>query len=71
MRGFKPRIRRSALTKEPSITGTKQTSCCYKKDKKDAASRGVPYDYDDAAEAQALVMQQRRLERADIWLPTI
>ena len=62
---------REMLSEEPSITGTKQTSCCYKKDKKDAASRGVPYDYDDAAEAQALVMQQRRLKKAGIWFPKV
>ena len=62
---------REMLSDEPSITGTKQTSCCYKKDKKDAASRGVPYDYDDAAEAEALKTQQRRLKKADIWLPKV
>ncbi len=62
---------RAMLSEEPSITGTKQTSCCYVKDRKDAASRGVPYDYDDAAEAQALVTQQRRLEGAGIWFPKV
>ena len=62
---------REMLSDEPSITGTKKTSCCYKKDRKDAASRGVPYDYDDAAEAQALKTQQRRLEGAGIWFPKV
>ena len=60
---------REMLSDEPSITGTKQTSCCYKKDRKDAASRGVPYDYDDAAEAEALQCQQRTLAMRGIWLP--
>ena len=60
---------REMLSDEPSITGTKQTSCCYKKDKRDAASRGVPYDYDDAAEAQALDEQQARLRGMGIHLP--
>ena len=62
---------REMLSEEPSITGTKQTSCCYVKDRKDAASRGVPYDYDDVAEAQALATQQRRLEKAKVWLPKV
>ncbi len=60
---------REMLSDEPSITGTKQTSCCYKKDKKDAASRGVPYDYDDVLEAEALQCQQRTLAMRGIWLP--
>ncbi len=60
---------REMLSEEPSITGTKQTSCCYKKDKKDAASRGVPYLYDDAEEAKALQSQQRTLAMRGIWLP--
>ena len=60
---------REMLSDEPSITGTKQTSCCYKKDKRDAASRGVPYDYDDAAEKQALDEQQARLRGMGIHLP--
>ena len=33
--------------------------------------RGVPYDYDDVAEAQALATQQRRLEKAKVWLPKV
>ena len=60
---------RELLSDEPSITGTKQTSCCYKKDKRDAASRGVPYDYDDVLEAEALQCQQRTLAMRGIWLP--
>ena len=60
---------REMLSDEPSITGTKQTSCCYEKDRKDAASRGVPYDYDDAAEAKALQCQQRALAMRGIYLP--
>ena len=60
---------REMLSDEPSITGTKKTACCYKKDKKDAASRGVPYDYDDAAEAQALAAQQLKMLNSGIWLP--
>ena len=60
---------REMLSDEPSITGTKQTSCCYEKDKRDAASRGVPYDYDDAAEAKALKTQQLQLASVGIWLP--
>ena len=60
---------REMLSEEPSITGTKQTACCYKKDKKDAASRGVPYDYDDVLEAEALQCQQRTLAMRGIWLP--
>ena len=60
---------REMLSDEPSITGTKVRSCFFAQDKKDAASRGVPYDYDDALEAQMLATQQLKLASVGIWLP--
>ena len=60
---------REMLSEEPSIAGKKKTSCCYKKDKKDAESRNVPYNYDDKAEASALQREQRTLKMQGIWLP--
>ena len=60
---------REMLSAEPSITGTKKETCCYEKDKKDAAKRGVPYLYDDAVEKQALDEQQARLRGMGIHLP--
>ena len=60
---------REMLSDEPSITGTKARKCSFAQDKKDAASRGVPYDYDDKVEAEALTSQRDDLEVLDIWLP--
>ena len=60
---------REMLSDEPSITGTKDKPCSFAKDKKDAAKRGVPYDYDDALEEQALKTQQLQLKFAEIYLP--
>ena len=60
---------REMLSDEPSITGTKNKLCSFAKDKKDAAKRGVPYDYDDALEAEALKTQQLGLKSAEIYLP--
>ena len=60
---------RKMLSAEPSITGTKKETCCYEKDKKDAAKRGVPYLYDDALEAKALQSQRRALAMRGIYLP--
>ena len=60
---------REMLSDEPSITGTKDKPCSYAKDKKDAEKRGVPYDYDDAFEAQMLATQQLKLASVGIWLP--
>ena len=60
---------REMLSDEPSITGTKARRCSFAQDKKDAASRGVPYDYDDALEAQRLATQQLKLASVGIWLP--
>ena len=60
---------REMLSDEPSIAGTKDKPCSYAKDKKDAEKRGVPYDYDDKAEAQALKAQQDALGVLDIWFP--
>ena len=62
---------REMLSDEPSITGTKARKCSFAQDKKDAASRGVPYDYDDKAEAEALTSQRDDLEVLDIWLPEL
>ena len=62
---------REMLSDEPSITGTKNKPCSFAKDKKDAASRGVPYDYDDALEAEALAEMQAALARNGISLPGI
>ena len=60
---------REMLSDEPSITGTKASPCSFAQDKRDAASRGVPYDYDDALEAAALQHEQRTLEMRGIYLP--
>ena len=60
---------REMLSDEPSITGTKARRCSFAQDKKDAASRGVPYDYDDALEDEALKTQQLQLASVGIWLP--
>ena len=62
---------REMLSDEPSITGTKNKLCSFAKDKKDAEKRGVPYDYDDALEAQALAEMQAALARNGISLPGI
>ena len=62
---------REMLSDEPSITGTKDKPCSYAKDKKDAEKRGVPYDYDDALEAQALKTQQLQLASVGTWLPAL
>ena len=62
---------RVMLSDEPSITGTKNKLCSFAKDKKDAAKRGVPYDYDEALEAQALAEMQAALARNGISLPGI
>ncbi len=62
---------REMLSDEPSITGTKARKCSFAQDKKDAASRGVPYDYDDKAEVEALTSQRDDLEVLDIWLPEL
>ena len=51
--------------------GTKARKCSFAQDKKDAASRGVPYDYDDKVEAEALTSQRDDLEVLDIWLPEL
>ena len=60
---------REMLSDEPSIAGTKARPCSFAQDKRDAEKRGVPYDYDDKAEAQALKAQQDDLRVLDIWLP--
>ena len=60
---------REMLSDEPSITGTKVRRCSFAQDKRDAASRGVPYDYDDVLEAQLLATQQLQLASVGIWLP--
>ena len=60
---------RELLADEPSIAGDKEDVCSFEQDKKDAASRGVPYDYDDALEEQALKTQQLQLKFAEIYLP--
>ena len=62
---------REMLSDEPSITGTKVRPCSFSQDKKDAASRGVPYDYDDALEDEALKTQQLQLASVGIWLPAL
>ena len=62
---------REMLSDEPSITGTKARRCSFAQDKKDAASRGVPYDYDDALEAKALARERRTLEMRGIYLPEV
>ena len=62
---------REMLSDEPSITGTKNKLCSFAKDKKDAEKRGVPYDYDDVLEAQALAEMQAALARNGISLPGI
>ena len=62
---------REMLSDEPSITGTKNKLCSFAKDKKDAEKRGVPYDYDDALEAEALAEMQAALARNGISLPGI
>ena len=62
---------REMLSDEPSITGTKNKLCSFAKDKKDAAKRGVPYDYDEALEAEALAEMQAALARNGISLPGI
>jgi len=62
---------REMLTDEPSIAGDKEDVCSFERDKKDADKRNVPYDYDDAEEAQALVTQQWELEMLDIYLPNV
>ncbi len=62
---------REMLSDEPSITGTKDKPCSYAKDKKDAEKRGVPYDYDDALEEQALKTQQLQLASVGTWLPAL
>ena len=62
---------REMLSDEPSIAGTKleKNFCDFAKDKKNAEKLGVPYNYDDEAEAQALKAQQDALRVLDIWLP--
>ena len=60
---------REMLSDEPSITGTNVRRCSFAQDKRDAASRGVPYDYDDALEAEMLATQQLQLASVGIWLP--
>ena len=62
---------REMLSDEPSITGTKARRCSFAQDKRDAASRGVPYDYDDALEEQMLATQQLQLASVGIWLPAL
>ena len=62
---------REMLSDEPSITGTKARRCSFAQDKKDAASRGVPYDYDDVLEAKALARERRTLEMRGIYLPEV
>ena len=62
---------REMLSEEPSITGTKVRPCSFAQDKKDAASRGVPYDYDDGLEAEMLATQQLQLASVGIWLPAL
>ena len=60
---------REMLSDEPSITGTKVRPCSFAQDRRDAASRCVPYDYDDALEEQMLATQQLQLASVGIWLP--
>ena len=62
---------REMLSDEPSITGTKARKCSFAQDKKDAAKRGVPYDYDDEAEAKALQRERRTLETQGIYYPKL
>ena len=64
---------REMLSDEPSIAGTKleKNFCDFAKDKKNAEKLGVPYNYDDEAEAQALKAQQDDLRVLDIWLPEL
>ena len=62
---------REMLSDEPSITGTKVRPCSFAQDKRDAASRGVPYDYDDVLEDEALKTQQLQLASVGIWLPAL
>ena len=62
---------REMLSDEPSITGTKVRRCSFSQDKRDAASRGVPYDYDDGLEAEMLATQQLQLASVGIWLPPL
>ncbi len=64
---------REMLSDEPSIAGTKleKNFCDFAKDKKDAEKRGVPYDYDDEAEAKALQRERRTLETQGIYLPEL
>ena len=62
---------RELLCAEPSIAGTKDSKCSFAKDKTDAASRSVPYNYDDAIEANALAEQEEKLmfRYPPIYLP--
>ena len=64
---------REMLSDEPSIAGTKleKNFCDFAKDKKDAEKRGVPYDYDDEAEAKALQRERRTLETQGIYYPKL
>ena len=62
---------REMLSDEPSIAGTKARRCSFAQDRRDAASRGVPYDYDDALEAQLLATQRLQLASVGIWLPAL
>ena len=64
---------REMLSDEPSIAGTKleKNFCDFAKDKKNAEKLGVPYNYDDEAEAQALKAQQDALRVLEIWLPEL
>ncbi|RKU32319.1 hypothetical protein C6495_10940 [Candidatus Poribacteria bacterium] len=62
---------REMLSEEPSIAGTTETPCSFARDKKDAAARSVPYDYDDALEEQALKTQQLQLASVGTWLPAL